>query len=795
MTRSPLAQGRPLTVLAALALIVALAHVPFLATSLEDIDSVNFALGVRDFDVATHRPHPPGYPVYIFLGKVATTIADVAVDAPPSVIEARALSVLSLLSALAAIVCLYGIFAALTPRRIPAEESPWRSLDVSAASATAIAVACPLFWYLAVRPMSDLPGLTLALASQACLALAWWRQTPGSDDDRRLSPAAMAASGRMIVVGAFLAALSIGLRSQTVWFTVPLLLLVLIDRAGRGFAGALLGGGIMFMVGGLAWGVPLLVASGGLNAYLAALGTQAGEDFASGEMLYTNPSPRSAAFALMRTFAYPWDATPLAVVVLVLAAAGLIYLLLRDRRSLAAIIAIAGPYLVFHLLFQDTSYVRYALPLVPVVAYLAVRGVALVSARAVPAMAAVVTVAGVAIATPVLIAYSADGGPVVRVLEAMKAETRVTRPGALAMHQTFVRPLEAEEVGITPQLPSPPRLEWLELVKYWKEGGAGPVWFLADPMRSDLALIDPASLRDSTEFQWRVVARPAFGGLRPASVRWYRIAAPGWFAEEGWALTPETSGMSRLRGQAPHLAPISAMVRRGPSAARVLIGGRNLAAPTDPGARFTLSIDGTPLQQWEAAPGFFLKVFDIPAGRLSGSGPFATLTVQSAPVSGAAAIPTAIEQFDLQDAEATMWGYDEGWQEAEFNTVFGVWRWTSDHATLRIAGPPRAVRVTMTIESPLRYFDGPSQVRARAGSRPLAETTIESGGEWAFDVPADAIAASLGTITIQTSQTFVPAERGSAADQRRLGLRVFAIRVSDARTEMSNPLTRPESPR
>ena len=49
--------------LAALALVFALAHVPFLATSLEDIDSVNFAMGVRDFDVAEHRPHQPGYPV------------------------------------------------------------------------------------------------------------------------------------------------------------------------------------------------------------------------------------------------------------------------------------------------------------------------------------------------------------------------------------------------------------------------------------------------------------------------------------------------------------------------------------------------------------------------------------------------------------------------------------------------------------------------------------------------------------------------------------------------------------
>ena len=67
--------------LASLALIFALAHVPFLATSLEDIDSVNFALGVRDFDVAKHRPHPPGYPVYIALGKIVAAIPGIAGDA------------------------------------------------------------------------------------------------------------------------------------------------------------------------------------------------------------------------------------------------------------------------------------------------------------------------------------------------------------------------------------------------------------------------------------------------------------------------------------------------------------------------------------------------------------------------------------------------------------------------------------------------------------------------------------------------------------------------------------------
>ena len=762
-----------------MALIFALAHLPYLPQSLEDIDSVNFALGVRDFDVAAHRPHPPGYPVYIFLGKIAAAAAGSVIAAAESVVEAKALAIISLLGGLFAIAALYVVFAHLTDAEqrdaLSGTRSGLAGVDIQAFAATAITVSCPLFWSLAVRPMSDVPGLSVALAAQACLMLAWWRQSPGPDGDRRLTPARMSASGRMIVIGAFLAAFSIGLRSQTVWLTFPLLALVIADRIGRGAAGAMLGGGIMFIAGGLAWGIPLLIASGGLNAYLAALGSQAGEDFAGGvgEMLYATPNARALAFALLRTFVYPWDSAWLGAVVLLLAAAGVVQLLLRDRRSLAALTAIAGPYLIFHLIFQYTSTVRYALPIVPAVAFLAVRGVTLASEKAVPAVAAIVSIAAVAIATPALIEYHAQASPAVRALAEMKLEMRVATPGALAMHQTFARPLEAEDVGITPQLPSPPRLEWLSLVNYWKEGHTAPLWFLADPTRSDLALIDPASLKDSTLFTWPVTEHWVYGGLRPAAARWYRVPAPGWFAEEGWALTAETSGIARVRGRGPQFAPITAMVKRRANATRLLIGGRHLGAPTDPSSKFTVSIDGTGWQEFDVAPGFFLKVFDVPAGRLSGEGPWATLGVQSTP----GTITTAVEQFDLQDESALMWGYGEGWQEAEFNPTLGVWRWASERATLRMIGRPRAVRVTMRIESPLRYFDEAPLVKVRAGSREIASATIDSTREWTFEVPADALAASGGAVTIETSKFFVPADRGQGPDQRHLGLRVFAIGV------------------
>ncbi|HEV3484359.1 MAG TPA: hypothetical protein VG106_03055, partial [Vicinamibacterales bacterium] len=71
--------------LAALAILFLAAHLPSLPPSLEDLDSVNFALGVREFDVAQHQPHPPGYPVYIALARISTAALNAAgVDSAPS---------------------------------------------------------------------------------------------------------------------------------------------------------------------------------------------------------------------------------------------------------------------------------------------------------------------------------------------------------------------------------------------------------------------------------------------------------------------------------------------------------------------------------------------------------------------------------------------------------------------------------------------------------------------------------------------------------------------------------------
>ena len=151
-------------------------------------------------------------------------------------------------------------------------------------------------------------------------------------------------------------------------------------------------------------------------------------------------------------------------------------------------------------------------------------------------------------------------------------------------------------------------------------------------------------------------------------------------------------------------------------------------------------------------------------------------------MSGAAVIQTAIEQFDLQNPDQLMSGYGDGWNEAESSTALGGWRWTSERSVLRILGPPQDVRISLVIESPRRYFDAPANVRVRAGEREVATRTVADTETWTFDVRGAAIAASGGVLTIETDKTFVPSERDGGADNRRLGLRILAIRVANSLT-------------
>jgi len=41
-----------------------------MSCSLDEWDSVQLALGIERYDLSQHTAHPPGYPVYVFLGRL-----------------------------------------------------------------------------------------------------------------------------------------------------------------------------------------------------------------------------------------------------------------------------------------------------------------------------------------------------------------------------------------------------------------------------------------------------------------------------------------------------------------------------------------------------------------------------------------------------------------------------------------------------------------------------------------------------------------------------------------------------
>jgi hypothetical protein len=151
------------------------------------------------------------------------------------------------------------------------------------------------------------------------------------------------ASPWWLVAGAMMAGLSGGIRIQSAVLTVPLFLGVLIG-ARRGHTRmhrvlAVVAG----VAGGLAWGIPLLVLSGGLQGYQRALGSQAGEDFAWVDMLWSHPTPRLLALALYRTLGQSWGDARLGLVVAGLAAIGALVGLVRTRRMLGVMCLRSSP--------------------------------------------------------------------------------------------------------------------------------------------------------------------------------------------------------------------------------------------------------------------------------------------------------------------------------------------------------------------------------------------------------------------------------------------------------------------
>jgi hypothetical protein len=753
-------------VAAALALIFLALHLPYLPRSLEDLDSINFALGVRHFDVAQHQPHPPGYPVFIAIAKAIRALG---------ASELTALAMVSVIGGVVGVFALALLFAALERTRDPRRWVP----------PALVAMTAPLYWFTAVRPLSDMAGLAAALAVQVATI------------EARTTTALAAA--------AFAAGVAAGIRSQVVWLTLPLLALRAVGTlravGARGSGLAVAEGqgqpapspqsrqatavAAAYAAGVAAWFVPLVFISGGPAGYWRALTNQGAEDFGNIVMLWTKRDLRTLVDTLYFALVAPWATWTVAIVVLVFALLGIAWLWRTNRTALAILAAGFAPYFVFDILFQEAFTTRYALPVVVPMAYLATAGTRWLPSNAGIAVAVLVAAFDAHVGGTSIAAFARQKTPAFRLLDDMAAAAQAApAPPVLAMDRRnafdFRRPIVWAD-GALPRfertLPAPPQHEWLEPMRYWNSGGRAPVWFVVDPRRSSIDLVQHG---DPAQYRWPLPYPILAGGSRPDEMDWYRVEQPEWYVGEGWALTPEAAGVANADKRGPAYGPIHAGVHRTAiSNGTLMVGGRSFDPTLRP--RLTITLDGQTIADEAVMPGAFLRF--VPRGfiNFTPGGDYSALTIATTPPA-----PVAIEQFDVS-ANRILAGFGDGWHEQEFNPVTGLrWRWLSERGELKVAGslvavPPGAQRigpapnVTLHLagESPRKYFSRGSRLVVRAADRVVYDHVLES--DFSIDIP---IGEAPPSIVLETDQIYVPADRSRRTqDRRHLGLRIFKVAI------------------
>jgi hypothetical protein len=516
----------------------------------------------------------------------------------------------------------------------------------------------------------------------------------------------------------------------------------------------------------------LIAFSGGPTAYWHALFDQGAEDLSGIRMLWTSPTPRTLAEALYYAFVAPWAVWTLAAAILALAAAGAAILWRRQRSSLTMVAWAFLPYLLFDIVFQETFTVRYALPLVvPVAVCAAVAVVTMPRGLAIPVTLAV-AMYGAHVGGRSIAAYSRQPAPVFRLLADMRAAApQGTAKPVLAPDRRASFDLRRPLAWLGPdaprfeqQLASPPQHEWREAVKYWNGGGTRPVWFVVDPRRTAIDLIqhgDPSAYRYAMPF-------PALlSGTRPGDIDWYRVGSPEWYVGDGWSLTPEAAGVADadrtgLAAGALHAWAKTNAVNSG----TLVLGGRNF----DPTVRPTLTatVGGRPVVVESLPPGSFLRVLRLPGDISPDASRYVPVELTSDPPAR-----IGIEQFDVSTTRAVV-GFGTGWHEREFNPATGqLWRWISDRGAIEYMSSGRAATLRITGESPRRYYSRASRLVIRAADRILSDSMLSD--DFTIDVTVPQ-ADTPATLTFETDQTHVPAAQGwrRSGDHRTLGLRIYS---------------------
>lgn len=716
--------GRDWLLLTLAAVALFLLRVPFLPPTLDDLDSLNFDLGVHDYDASAHRPHPPGYPIFILLAKPVHFLVGN---------HAAALALLSVLFGSLSVFPLYFLMRELASRRV-------------AALASLLTVTCPVVWFNGVRPMSDLTGLFAVLTSQGLLV----RGALGIDRQDRHGQ-------RFWYLGVVAAGLAMGVRLQALWLVGPVLLF------GWARSREVRWGSIWCMVGSLAiWAVPMVYLSGGPATYIQSLNLTLREAL-EWEPLVSAFTIRRAMFSFWDVLGAPWGPSWLALPVLAAAAAGGALWLRMNRRALAWTCLIVLPYALYHYFFQWSQVLRYAIPITPFVALLA--AVAVVKLTA-PSRAATAVV-GLAFATasaawtlPALTEYHQVSSPAARALASVRRF--VGEDVVVSGHHVFGRHLSSLPPDLT-VLSTVPTEEWRPLFRYWKEGGRRPLLYLGDPMRTTLLLMGGGRRTSLGQWRWSPRLERLLQGERPLQVELTRLDPPSWFADSGFLMSPEAGSPSEVAA-AHHVLYVEPM----PTPRPLIVSGTLTALGE---TELTLHVGEAVYTRWQLGGAFTVRTM------LDGLPGDAYV-----PVSFVSPKPVLFTDVWLDDEAQPAIQPGRGFYLPERAADARLFRWVAPEAEATVYLPSTAAFLTIRGWIPVKYYQLPVTLRLNWNGRPLASLPIsDSTFQFQTTLSMPAGGDRWGSLELSSSHRFVPDERQWNGDHRVLAIRIDELSLTPTR--------------
>jgi hypothetical protein len=224
--RACLGRGADILMMVGLAALTLLSRWPYRARMLYNWDAVQFALALREFDVAKHQPHPPGYLLYVALGR----LLNIPLGDPNLAYVA-----LAMVFSAATTVAVYWLARALYDR-------------VTAAAAATLLAVSPLFWFYGSV------GLTYAGEAFGASLVAAFAYGALRGDPRALYGCAVALG----LVG--------GIRQSVLVLLFPLC--VACAFLGVRSLRRLLIAAALMVVAVLSWFLPMVWLTGGLRPYL-----------------------------------------------------------------------------------------------------------------------------------------------------------------------------------------------------------------------------------------------------------------------------------------------------------------------------------------------------------------------------------------------------------------------------------------------------------------------------------------------------------------------------------------------